>query len=458
MQALSPSVFPRCLRIAVLAFSLALSGGAMGEDCDPAVTFADGRRPLREVFVGPAGDDATADGSTNRPFRSLAKAAVGARPGDAFRLLPGVHRGGHWLANLSGTAEAPIWIGGVPGQPRPVIAGGNEALHLSRVRYVIVEHLEVREAANNGINCDDGGAYSDPEAARFVVFRNLHLHDIGTGGNQDALKLSGLNDYFVLDCEFARTSAGGSGIDHVGCHRGVIARCRFTDMGSNAIQCKGGTASLDIRQNRFIRGGQRAINLGGSTDFPYFRPPLSTTQPNAEARDLRVFANVFQGAETPVAFVGAVNCLVANNTIIEPRRWLLRVLQETVSRDGRSFEACASNRFLNNVVVFRRSQIRSAVNIGQGTAATTFEFAHNLWFALDEPGRSAPDLPVPEQRGVTGFDPAFRDAEGGDYRLKVGSPAIGAGRSLPNVKADCAGTCFLTPPGVGAFENVVPSR
>ncbi len=62
-------------------------------------------------------------------------------------------------------------------------------------------------------------------------------NNTGTGGNQDGLKLSGVNDYIVMDCDFTRMSTGGSGIDHVGCHHGLIARCTFTEMGSNAIQC-----------------------------------------------------------------------------------------------------------------------------------------------------------------------------------------------------------------------------
>ena len=90
-------------------------------------------------------------------------------------------------------------------------------------------------------------------------------------------------------------SAGGSAIDHVGCHRGLIARCAFTDAGSNSIQCKGGSADLEIRWNRFVNGGARAINIGGSTGFEYFRPPLELNGPNAESRNIRVIANLFRG-------------------------------------------------------------------------------------------------------------------------------------------------------------------
>jgi hypothetical protein len=166
----------------------------------------------------------------------------------------------------------------------------------------------------------------------------------GQAKNNDGLKLSGVNDFFVLDCEFSKISAGGSGIDHVGCHRGLIARCSFTDCG-NAIQCKGGSEDIEIRWSRFLRAGGRAINIGGSTGFEFFRPPLSTTAPNFESKNIRVLANTFEGSESPVAFVGTVESLVANNTIIDPTRWIVRILQETMSSGGYEFLPCGGMSF-----------------------------------------------------------------------------------------------------------------
>lgn len=425
--------------------------------CDPIATFADGKHPARSLYVSPTGNDSSGNGSREKPFRTLSRAAQGVQPGDALRLLPGTHAPGTYLSNLAGTAEAPVWIGGVPGETRPVIAGGNQALHLVRVRHVIVENLEVRDAAQNGINCDDGGAYDDPGATRHVVFRNLAFSDIGTGGNQDALKLSGVDDYYVLDCTFTRTSAGGSGIDHVGCHDGLIARCAFEEMGSNAIQCKGGSEDIEIRWNRFLRGGQRAINIGGSTGFQFFRPPLSGEAPNTEARNIRVLSNLFVGSDAPVAFVGTVDSLVANNTFIDPTRWVLRILQETTSHDGFAFLPCGDNRFVNNLIWFDRSQLSTFVNVGPNTAAGAFEFANNLWYAHDDPAHSRPSLPAPEANAVVGRDPRFVDASGSDYRLLPESPAAGAGTTVgPLPKADALEHCYASPPSIGAFEATPP--
>lgn len=435
--------------------AVALCPQVRAASCDPIVTFAEGKVPAREIFVSPDGDDAGGDGTAARPFRSIGRARQEVGPGDAIRLLPGEHAPGTYLENLAGTAEAPIWLGGASDQPRPVIRGGGQALHLSRARYVVVERLEVAGATQNGINCDDGGDYADPEAARHIVFRDLVFRDIGTGGNQDALKLSGVNDHFVLDCEFARVSAG-SAIDQVGCHDGVIARCAFSDMGSNAVQCKGGSENIEIRWNRFVNAGARAINIGGSTGFQYFRPPLSTTQPNAESRNIRVIANVFEGSDAPVAFVGTVGSLAANNTVVDPDRWILRILQETLTSEPYVFLPCGGNAFRNNLVYYNRGRLSTHLNIGPNTDPASFGFSNNLWFAHDRPEGSQPVLPVAEADAVVGLDPRFRNAAGGDYEVASDGPAAGAGLRLDNVKADLRERCYADPPTIGALEAMPP--
>ena len=439
------------------AFVLAFSAGARGADtCDPIGTFADGQPPLREIFVSPAGNNSTGDGTAANPYQTIGRAVQGVQPGDAIRLLPGTYAGGTFIGNLSGTSNAPIRMGGVPGQARPLISGGSTAIQFSRVRFMILENLEVAGASANGINCDDGGEYANSNATRHILFRNLYIHDIGTGGNNDGLKLSGVNDYFVLDCEFRRMSAGGSGIDHVGCHRGLIARCTFADAGGNAIQCKGGSEDIEIRWNQFTNGGARAINIGGSTGFEFFRPPLSTTTPNAEARNIRVVANVFRGSDTPAAFVGTVNSLVANNTVIQPTRWLLRILQETVSGGGYTFLPCGHNQFINNVVYFDRSQISTHVNIGANTDAASFAFANNLWYAFNQPNQSQPALPSVETNGIYALNPLFANAAGGDFSVPTNSPAAGKGKKLAGVRADFRERCYANPPTLGAFEANPP--
>jgi hypothetical protein len=418
--------------------------------CDRLEAFGRWLVPAAELHVATGGNDTTGDGSPGNPFATIGRAANDALPGTAIRVHAGTYAGGTFLADLAGTVNAPIWIGGAPGEARPVLDGGGEGLHLSRGRYLVVHDLEVRNAASNGINADDGGDYANPLASHHLTFHHLSIHDIGAGGNQDCLKLSGVNDYTVALSELAHCGGGtsGSGIDHVGCHQGLLARNLFHDLSANAIQSKGGSAEIDIRWNRFTDSGARSLNLGGSTGFEFFRPPLSTTAPNAEARDLRAVANLFEGSDAAVAYVGCVGCVVAHNTIVDPQNWILRILQETTSTPPYTFEACRDGIFVDNLVSFARAALSTHVNIGPNTAPATFVFASNLWYAWDDPGQSQPSLPSPETGGLYGVDPEL----GAGYRIAPSSPAAGSGQATPWTWGDLDGFCFADPPSRGAFE------
>ncbi len=419
------------------------------------VTFETGKQPLREIHVSAGGDDDLGDGSLSMPYGSLDRAASGAGPGTAIRIHAGTYPVRFNVQDLAGTAEAPIWIGGAPGEARPVIEGGSEGLHLTRVRFLVIHGLEIRYTADNGINADDGGEYSNPEASHDLVFRDLLVHHVGGDGNQDCLKLSGINRYTVWNSEFAFCGGGGSGsgIDHVGCHHGRIAGNYFHDTSGNAVQAKGGSEDIEIRANRMVDCGERALNIGGSTGFAYFRPPLSATQPNFEARDIRVIANLIQGSIAPLAFVGAVESSAVHNTVIHPTNWLIRILQETVTTGGYTFSSCAGNRVVNNLFYFDRSDLSTYVNIGPDTSPSTFFFSHNLWYAYDNPARSQPVLPVSETGGISGQNPLLVDPAGGDGHLQSGSPAIGHGTPEAGVVFDMDGRWYNLPPSIGAFEG-----
>ena len=424
------------------------------------VTFEHGRVPVARIHVATSGDDSTGNGTLALPFRTISRAVNAAEPGTAVVIHAGDYAAGSYWDGISGTEANPIWIGGAAGESKPRILDGSEGIHLSSVRYLVLHDLEITGADANGINCDDGGEVDDPEATRFVVLRGLHVHGIGTGGNNDCLKLSGVRDYYILDSVFENGSGGGSGIDHVGCHRGMIVGNRFANMGSNAIQSKGGSSDIEIRGNWFEDCRDRTLNIGGSTGFEFFRPPLSATSVNYEAIDIRVFSNVFIGSDAPFAFVGALNCIVANNTVVHPHNWFFRILQETLSSGDYAFGACADNEVVNNIFFYDRSDLSSTqINVGSNTAPSTFVIRNNLWFNDPDPSQSGiTGMPVSEQNGIYGQDPMFADLIERDYRLLNGSPARSSGVSISALSTDYGDQPWANPPNRGAWEGQYSSN
>ena len=351
----------------------------------------------------------------------LQSALANARPGTRVLLAPGDYRGGLHFKGLKGSQGAPIVIAGAEPTRPPRFIGGGSGLQLSAVSHVELRNLTFEGATGNGLNIDDGG--TGVGSTHHVTLDSIRVQNIPPG-NRDAIKLSGIDDFVIQNCELE--TWGGSGIDMVGCHRGLIQRNRFLNGGDSGIQCKGGTSSIRIENNRFEHAGQRGVNIGGSTGLQFFRPSIRQMPTNGryEAKDIQVFGNVFHGSMSPIAFVGVDGATVRFNTIYMPERWAIRILQET--REP-GFVPSRKGIFESNLVVFESRQWASGgVNVGSGTAPETFVFRGNFWYCQDLPRISKPVLPVAEAEGIYGLDPQLSNPPK-ELGVKPGSPATKVG-------------------------------
>ncbi len=372
------------------------------------------------VYSAEAGEITVADDAT------LRYALQSIQPGTTIRIAPGTYRGGIYL-DRSGTSQQPIVIEAADPADPPVFEGGGTAIQLAGCSYVTLRNLHARGQTGNGFNCDDGGRMD--ASARGIVLEGLYVEDVGPQGNIDGIKLSGLTGFRVAGC--AIEGWGGSGIDLVGCHEGVIEQCTLRGKEgfsqSTGIQTKGGSANIRITGCDFVDAGQRAINCGGSTGMAYFRPPDA----KYEARSITIDNCRFTGSTAAVAFVGVDGATFTHNTIYHPRKWILRILQETRT-DG--FIPCRNVRIERNLIVYRAADVRIHLNIGPATAPQTFTFSGNWWYCDDIPTQSRPHLPVDETGGVYGIDPLLERAANGLPVIHADSPAaeFGAARHVSN--------------------------
>ena len=412
------------------------------------VEFDAGVSYRREIFVSPSGDDSNGHGSASSPYRTVARAAQNATPGTRINLQEGTYPADGSIKNLHGTEREPIAIV-ANGHVVFDADGAISVMHFSDPRYVVLQGFTVKNTKIHGINIDDGGTYDTP--AEHIIIRNLKFLNIGTGGNHDCLKLSGVDRFLVLNSEFDDCDHGEA-IDMVGCHEGVIKGNVFKNIPINAINTKGGSADILIQGNRFTDIVSRAINAGGHTGFDYYRP---INAPYEGAR-IRMLANIFERVGendgAPVSFTGCDHCVFANNTIIEPRSYIVRIVQE---RQGERFVPSRNGYFINNIIVFNTSDIDDYVNIGKGTSPETFTFGNNLWYALDKENFSGPDIPSvipPETASIIQQNPQL-DIVNGNYAIPKTSPAAGGGRDVPGtISTDYNGVLYTAPMDIGAFR------
>jgi hypothetical protein len=377
--------------------------------------------PLRRIvitatiWVATAGPGVATEVTVNSTD-ALRSALTRAQPGTTILIAAGQYSGDISVANVSGTAEARIVVKGADPANPPKFQGGSQALHLADCNYVTLADFIVDGCTVNGINCDDGG--SIPTPMHDLIVENVTIQRIGPRGNHDGLKMSGVDRFIVRHCRFI--GWGGSGIDMVGCHQGVVEDCYFHGAdgcdNSEAIQMKGGCAKNLVQCCFFDRAGARGLNLGGSTGLPFFRPVVG----DFEASQLWVAGNRFFGGEAPVAWPTASHNRVVQNTIVLPDKWIGRILQET---SDAQFKPSHDGLFAKNIVVFDHRVGRPEfINVGPGTAAETWRFIDNAWFDCE--GDRKPQVPGTETGSVHQIDPQIVDLGKPTMRVTSGDARL----------------------------------
>lgn len=348
----------------------------------------------------------------------LRRAMAAVRPGDRILIAPGTYRGNHYFKNIHGAEGKPIVVMAADPARPPKFAADNACLHISGASHLELRDLHLGGCRDNALNIDDAGLPEKP--AHHITLKNLRIADVGPKGNVDGIKLSGVDDFQIIDCTVERWGSGGSGIDMVGCHRGELLGCTFKSGGSNGVQMKGGAADIVVRKCRFEECGERSLNIGGNTGADSFRPPVKNLPANAryEVKNVTVEGCTLIGGSAAIACVGLDGGTIRFNTITRPEKYALRILQENT---GEGFVPCRKVAFGNNIVSFQ-SRSWGGVNIGPNTAADTFTFAKNLWYCEDASTRSKPQLPSIETGGEYGTDPKASTDRGAAALPAIKSP------------------------------------
>jgi hypothetical protein len=248
------------------------------------------------------------------------------------------------------------------------------------------------------LNFDDGGM--DDGLVSGLFLEKVEVSEIGVRGNRDGIKCSGIRNFCFEKCSLMGWA--GQGIDCVGCDHGVIRACRFEGKpgfdASAGVQFKGGSSHIVVVDSTFTHAGERPLNIGGSTALAYFRPKGSKW----EASQITIENNKIEGGLSAIAFVGVNECVVRNNQIEYPSKWIFRTLQENQEP---GFGGSQKILIDNNSILFARKEVSSEVNVGAGASIEEITFSKNRWYAVDNPSQSKPRLHRQSTNDVYGVDP-----------------------------------------------------
>lgn len=356
------------------------------------------------------------------PCALLRSTMVTLRAGDVVEVDAGTYSESCVIEDVSGAAGMPITLRGAAGA-RPVLsamgmaltgeAGGARAvLQIQNASHWVIEHLELRDAANAGYNA---AGVRVTGAATDVVLRDVSVH-----GNQMGVVSDTRAQLEVLDSEVYEN---GVSDEHPG-HNLFLVGDRARLSGNSIRDARGGQnlrlrlRYAEVTYNEILRGGSYDVDLlldddaeGGDSRTVMIGNVLMRAPTATNAEQCVVF-----GADMPAVPLRSASLYMAYNTVI------LRDRQNTVVRAVGAAGAVSAVMAGNVVHLFPvegGGETRVAFDAATASALT----GSNNWVTE---GIAAP---MSFTMGLTGADPGLVSRV--DLSPRMGSPLLDRGVTPP---------------------------
>ena len=311
--------------------------------------------------------------STNE---QLEQALEGVAAGTTVLIAPGVYRREHWgggAGALRGSASQPIEFRALDPANPPEIRG---SIHVNGGTYVTFRAIVSSHPTYHNFNVAD--VVEAPGVRR--PGSHISFEDVTFRGTRQAapvsLKLTRQNDIVVRNCRFY--GWGDNAIDTIGVHRGVIEDNVFEGLSGHrqrvALQLKGGTRDLIVRNNYFENAGDRVIQAGGGTGERYFRSPGVPY----EAENIEAYNNVIVGGLACFVFASQRGSRFHHNICYKPKVFIARFLNESPGRP-------VADALVESNLFWYGSLNYDFINVGIGVRGQSqFRWRDNAWYQTPE--------------------------------------------------------------------------
>jgi hypothetical protein len=400
----------------------------------------------KDIHVATTGNDATGDGTSGNPYKTIVKGASVAAAGECVRVHQGTYAETATITFANdGAQNTPIVLVSADGKGKAVIDGaGNTAGPAIEVnkKYVVIDGFEIKNTPQTvGLHVVrfDG---QNADGCEGSVLRNSKI----TGGFSQLKIYQRTKGVTVENNEFYGKS-GNVPMSLTGAS-GLVFRanyCHDWDSGQDgSIQLAGGSTGARFEKNLFqdVATFAATLSLGDNCGSTCDNDPNHYAAVNAVARN-----NVFIRTVRAVELLGCNTCSVLSNTIIDAGLNYNNVFRLGSATTNGQSRTTAGARILNNLVTSPGSLMGHVIDVQAG-AETGLQMDYNLYWNGPKGVTVGETRPAGADTHTVTANPLLSGPT--DFHPGPGSPAIGAGTNLvTDVPDDFLG---VARPASGPFD------